>query len=103
MKEFTIFKSSENLKEEKKIIPRRIIAKLPMPLSSGSSRPRDQTHNSHVSCTGRQVLYLERHLGSPRVKLKILKVAREQKTDYFQRATVKLKYKIHKNGGKQRQ
>ena len=26
--------------------------------SEGSSRPRDQTHVSHVSCIGRQILYL---------------------------------------------
>ena len=36
-----------------------------MPSSRGSSRPRDRTHTSEVSCTGRQVLYYKDHLGSP--------------------------------------
>ena len=36
-----------------------------MPSSRGSSWPRDQTHISSVSCTGRQVLCHWSHLGSP--------------------------------------
>ena len=36
-----------------------------MPTSRGTSRPRDRTHVSYVSGTGRQVLYHEHHLGSP--------------------------------------
>ena len=32
--------------------------------SRGSSRPRDQTHVSYISCIGRQVLYHQHHLGS---------------------------------------
>ena len=36
-----------------------------MPSSRGSSWPRDQTHISWVSCTGRWVLYHLCHLGSP--------------------------------------
>ena len=36
-----------------------------MPSSRGSSQPRDQTHISCISCTGRQVLYHQHHLGSP--------------------------------------
>ena len=38
---------------------------LPLPPPGESSRPRDRTHISYVSCTGRQVLYHKRHLGSP--------------------------------------
>ena len=34
--------------------------------SRGSSRPRDWTCVSCISCTGRQILYREHHLGSPR-------------------------------------
>ena len=34
------------------------------PPPGGSSRPRDQTHISYVSCTGRQVLCHECHVGS---------------------------------------
>ena len=34
-----------------------------MPSSSGSSQPRDPTHVSHVSCTGRWVLHHQCHLG----------------------------------------
>ena len=33
--------------------------------SRGSSRPRDQTRVSYVSCIGRQTLYHQHHLGSP--------------------------------------
>ena len=36
-----------------------------LPSSRRSSRPRDRTQVSHVSCIGRWVLYHERHLGSP--------------------------------------
>ena len=36
-----------------------------MPFSRGSSKPRDQTHISYVSCIGKQVLDHWRHLGSP--------------------------------------
>ena len=31
----------------------------------GSSQPKNLTHVSYVSCTGRQVLYHLSHLGSP--------------------------------------
>ena len=33
--------------------------------SRRSSPPRDQTHISYVFCIGRQILYHQRHLGSP--------------------------------------
>ena len=33
-----------------------------MPTSRASSRPRDGTHISYVSCFGRRVLYHQRHL-----------------------------------------
>ena len=39
------------------------------PSSRGSSQPRDWTHISYVSCTGRRVLYHQHHLGSPRSSL----------------------------------
>ena len=32
--------------------------------SKGSSQPRDRTHISYISCTGRQVLHHQRHLGT---------------------------------------
>ena len=38
-----------------------------MPSSRGSSQSRDQTRIAYVSCIGRQVLYLQHHLGSPLV------------------------------------
>ena len=38
-------------------------------LLRGSSRPRDRTHVSHVTCTGRQALYHWRHLGRPQAVL----------------------------------
>ena len=34
-------------------------------LLCGSSQPRDQTHISCISCTGKQILYHQCHLGSP--------------------------------------
>ena len=39
------------------ILQTRILEWVAMPSSRGSSRPRDQTHVSYVSCIGRQVLY----------------------------------------------
>ena len=35
----------------------RILKWFAMPSSRGSSRPRDQTHVSYISCIGRQLLY----------------------------------------------
>ena len=35
------------------------------PPGRASSRPRDRTHSSHVSCIGSWVLYHWHHLGSP--------------------------------------
>ena len=55
----------------------RILKWLAISYSSGSSQPRDQSHLSSISCTGRQILYHQRHLGSPsifsRVVLKSVK------------------------------
>ena len=45
----------------------RILEWVAMPFSRGSSRPRDQTHISYVSCIGKQVLYHWCHLGSPKI------------------------------------
>ena len=39
------------------ILQARILEWVAMPSSRGSSRPRDWTHVSHVSCIGRQVLF----------------------------------------------
>ncbi|KAB0361967.1 hypothetical protein FD754_006123 [Muntiacus muntjak] len=39
------------------ILQARILGRVAMPSSRGSSRLRDQTHISYVSCIGRQVLY----------------------------------------------
>ena len=39
------------------ILQARILEWVSMPSFKGSSRPRDHTHVSYVSCTGRQVLY----------------------------------------------
>ena len=35
----------------------RILESVAMPSSTGSSQPRDRTHVSYISCTGRRVLY----------------------------------------------
>ena len=47
------------------ILQAGILGWVTMPSSRGSSRPRDRTHVSYVSCIGRQVLYHQHHLGSP--------------------------------------
>ena len=39
------------------ILQARILEWVSMPFSRGSSRPRDQTHISYVSCIGRGILY----------------------------------------------
>ena len=44
------------------ILQAGIVEWIAMPSSRESSRPRDRTQ---VSCVGRQVLYLQHHLGSP--------------------------------------
>ena len=46
------------------ILQAKILEWIAMPSCRGSSQPRDQALVSHVSCTGRQVLYHERLLGS---------------------------------------
>ena len=47
------------------ILQARILEWVAMPSSMGSSRPRDRTCVSYVSCISRWVLYHQRHLGSP--------------------------------------
>ena len=47
------------------ILQARLLEWVAIPSSRGSSRPRDRTHISCVSCTGRWVLYHWCHLGSP--------------------------------------
>ena len=39
------------------ILQARILERITMSFSRGSSRPRDQTHISCISCIGRQILY----------------------------------------------
>ena len=47
------------------ILQARILQWFAMSSSRRSSPPSDQTCVSYISCTGRQVLYKQRHLGSP--------------------------------------
>ena len=47
------------------ILQGRILECIVISYSRGSSRPRNQTHISFVSCIGGQVLYHQHHLGSP--------------------------------------
>ena len=47
------------------VLQARIPEWVAMPFSRGSSEPRDRTHISYVSCTGKWVLYHQRHLESP--------------------------------------
>ena len=55
------------------ILQARILEWVAMPSSRGSSQPRDRTHISYVSCTGRQVPYHKHHLGSPEYNITPLK------------------------------
>ena len=47
------------------IFQARVLEWVATSYSGGSSWPRDQTHISCISCTGRQILYHSCHLGSP--------------------------------------
>ena len=47
------------------ILQARILERVAIPFSRGSSQPRDRSRVSCVSCTGGQVLYHLSHLGSP--------------------------------------
>ena len=49
-----------------------------MPSSKIFSPPRDQTCVSCISCTGRQVLYNSRHLGSPHTTLDLSQKAKKR-------------------------
>ena len=55
------------------ILQARIMKWVAISSSRGSSRPRDQTCISYVSCTGRRVLHHKRYLRSPRTTLLPLK------------------------------
>ena len=52
----------------------RILEWVAMSFSRGSSRPRDRTRISSVSCTGRRVLYHQRHHGKPMGSAAIIKL-----------------------------
>ena len=54
------------------LLQARILGWVAMPSSRGSSRPRDRTHVSYVSCIGRQFLYHYCHLWLVHVKAKFL-------------------------------
>ena len=45
------------------ILQARTLEWVAMPSSRGSFQPRDRIHVSYVFCIGRQVLYLQHHLG----------------------------------------
>ena len=47
------------------ILQARILVWVAMSFSRGSSRPRDLTHISYVSCIDRRILYHQCHLGIP--------------------------------------
>ena len=49
------------------ILQATVLKRSAMASSRGSSQLRRQTHISYISCTGRQVLYHQRHLGSPNI------------------------------------
>ena len=51
------------------ILQARILEWVAMPSSRGSSKPRDQNCVSCIPCIGRQVLYCQCHLASPKYAL----------------------------------
>ena len=61
------------------IFQARILEWVAMPSSSGSSRPREPTCFSYVSCIGRQVLYCQCHMGSPVPSKGIYKLKRNDR------------------------
>ena len=48
------------------ILQARKLQGVAMPSSRGFSQPRHLTHIPDVSCTGRQVLFHQHHLGNPK-------------------------------------
>ena len=50
------------------ILQARVLEWIAIPSSRGSSRPRDRTRISHISCIGKQILYHWHHLGSPKME-----------------------------------
>ena len=53
------------------VIQARILEWIALPSSRGSSRPRDWTCVSYISCVGRQVLYRQSHLGSQLIRCRV--------------------------------
>ena len=51
------------------ILQARILKWVAIPSSRGSSKPRDRTHLSYVSCIGWWIPYHQRHLGNPYMAL----------------------------------
>ena len=47
------------------ILQARILKWVAMPSSRDGTRPRDESHTPYASCTGRQLLYHQCHLGNP--------------------------------------
>ena len=68
------------------ILQARILEWVTMPSSKGSSRPRDWTHVSYVSCTGRWILCQQCHLGSPSISHTIMYI--------FQHYSLNLSYAL---------
>ena len=50
------------------ILQARLVEWIAMPSSRRSSGPRNWAHVSYFGCVGRQVLYHQRHLGSPKIQ-----------------------------------
>ena len=48
------------------ILQGRLLERVAVPSSRGSFQPKDRALVSYISCNGRQVLYHQCHLGSPR-------------------------------------
>ena len=60
----------------------RILERVAISFSRGSSWPRDWTHISWVSCIGRQVLYCQHHLGKFTVLINPFQESQDRVTNF---------------------
>ena len=71
-----------------RILQARILEWVAIPSSRGSSLPRDWTRISWVCCTGRRILYLLSHWGSPEIWTECLNCALRSQGKALEKANV---------------
>ena len=80
------------------ILQARILQWFAIPFSRGSFRPRDQTHVSYVSCTGRQVLYTSATWEAPDTYTTMYKIASQWKVLYSRGSSAQGSLMTYRNG-----